>query len=51
MLLFDAINDPVLKLLATCMSQAAVYSGFMALCKVVINSIVSAFSGNGLKID
>lgn len=49
--MFDTINDPVLKLLAELMSQAGQYSGFIALCVLIINTIVSAFSGKGLKID
>ncbi len=44
------VTDPVLLFLADLMSRAGIYAGFMALSVVVINTIISAFSGNGLKI-
>lgn len=45
------MTDPVLILLSDLFSKAAIYSGFIALCVVIINVIVSAFSGRGLKIN
>lgn len=44
------ITDPVLLFLADLMSRAGTYAGFMALAVVAINTIVTAFSGIGLKI-
>lgn len=45
------MTDPVLILLADLFSKAGGYAGFIALCVVIINVIVSAFSGKGLKIN
>lgn len=45
------MTDPVLILLADLFSQAGIYSGFIALAVLVINTIVAAFSGKGLKIN
>lgn len=45
------ITDPVLLFLADLMSRAGIYSGFMALAAIVINTIVGAFSGKGLHIQ
>lgn len=45
------MTDPVLILLADLFGRAGIYSGFMALSAVIINTIVAAFSGKGLKIN
>lgn len=45
------ISDPVLALLAELFAKAGTYSGFIALSVVIINTIVAAFSGKGLKIN
>ena len=45
------MTDPVLILLADLFCRAGIYSGFMALCCVIVNTITSAFSGKGLKIN
>lgn len=45
------MTDPVLNFLTDVFSQAGIYSGFIALAVIAINTIVSAFSGKGLSIS
>ena len=45
------MTDPVLILLAELFGRAGIYSGFMALSALIINVLVGAFSGKGLKIN
>lgn len=45
------LSDPVLILLADLFSRAATYSGFVALSVLVVNVIVNAASGKGLRIE
>lgn len=45
------LTDPVLILLAELFSKAGVYSGFVALSVLIVNVIVNAFSGKGLRIE
>ena len=45
------MTDPVLNFLTDVFSQAGIYSGFIALAVITINTIVSAFSGKGLTIN
>lgn len=44
------ITDPVLLFLAGLYERAGIYMGFIALATLVINTLVTASSGNGLKI-
>lgn len=44
------IVDPVLLYLAGLYERAGIYMGFIALATMTINTLVTAASGNGLKI-